>query len=121
MVSARVISRPRRASDEVAAVIAVGVARDSAQGQVTTSTASVAANAREGSTSIQAPATTAAASSTPPTNHDAQRSASRAMAGRSVCARSSSLTMPAITVSWPTASILTRAGRERLTDPQRTA
>ena len=115
--SARVTSSPRRARAAVAAVIAVGVASDSAQGQVTTRTARVVSNARLGSTSIHAPATHAATSSTPATNHDAQRSASLAIAGRSVWARSSSLTIPARTVSWPTAVTAMRSGLPVFSEP----
>ena len=54
MASARVTSTPSRASRVVAAASTAGVASDSAQGQVTTSTASTAANARDGSTRHQA-------------------------------------------------------------------
>ena len=104
----------------VAAVTAAGVASESAQGQVTTSTASVISKARAGSCVHHHQATAAAAASTAPTNQAAARSASRATAGFSAWARSSRRRMEASTVSSPTRSMRTTRGLSVLRAPPMT-
>ena len=113
----RVTSTPRRNSVPVAAVSAAGVASDSAHGQVTTSTATVIHSARDGSIAYHARATTAASTSSAPTNQRATRSASCAIFGFSVCARSIRRTMPASTVSCPTRPTRIVSGPFRFTAP----
>ena len=75
-------------------VIAVGVARDRAQGQVTTSTESVISKALSAPASHQPAQTTGASISTRPTNLPAMRSAIRATGGFSDCTRSRTRKMP---------------------------
>ena len=63
--------------------MAAGVASDSAQGQVTTSTARVASKARDGSNHSHSPATSSDSARIEPTNQAAARSAASATRGRS--------------------------------------
>ena len=90
--SARITSTPSWASRELAAAIAAGVASDSAQGHVATSTASIAGKARVGSISCQITPTSTVSNKMRTTNHDAMRSAASPRRGRSLCARSSKRT-----------------------------
>ncbi len=78
-------STPRASNRDCARAIAAGTAKASAQGQVATSTASVAGNALLGSTSHQATATSADSTSVAVTTRRAMASAQPAMAGR--CSR----------------------------------
>ena len=79
-------STPWRASNPAEVNIAVGVASDSAHGQVTTSTATAAISARDGSVGHQNTTAKAAASNTKIRNGFATRSASTARRGFSVAA-----------------------------------
>src|SRR5210317_1501139 len=67
----RVLSRPNLVKEPIAAVTAVGVASDKAQGQVTTNTARVISKAREGSCINQKPATKVAITNKPATKYAA--------------------------------------------------
>ncbi|OAD21068.1 hypothetical protein THIOM_003183 [Candidatus Thiomargarita nelsonii] len=113
----RVVNKPARVRVLVAAVIAVGVANDSAQGQVTTKTESVIASHASGSTYHQYTATPKANSSTPSTNHEATRSANWVSAGFSVWARSSKRKMCESTVSKPILSTCIFKGLSIFTVP----
>ena len=68
----RASTTPARASDPAAAANAAGVARDSAHGQDTTSSATVTGSARSGSNCHQTSAVPKASSSKAPTNHAAR-------------------------------------------------
>ena len=114
---ARVTSTPRRLRRTLAAATAAGVASDSAHGQVTTSTASVAAKARVGSNHSHSPATTAASTRITATNCTAARSASSAIGGRSACARSISAPMAASVESCARACATTWMAAPRFTLP----
>ncbi len=106
----RVVRRPRRVSRPVAVVRAAGVARPSAQGQVTTRTDTTIHNAFDGSITYQARPTARVISSSRPTNQAAARSASWPMRGFSLCARSSRRTIDASRVSAPSLSTRTTSG-----------
>ena len=84
--SMRRSSTPRCASACAAASNAAGVARDSAQGQVTISTDTATQIARGGSITLHATPPAAARTNTAQRNGPAQRSAQRAAAGRCVAA-----------------------------------
>ena len=88
-------STPRLASAPAVVSMAVGVASDSAQGQVTTSTATAAIKARAGSVRHQNAAAKTAASNTKARKGLAIRSASNARRGLSVAACAISATI------WP--------------------
>ncbi|VVN16601.1 hypothetical protein PS639_04069 [Pseudomonas fluorescens] len=103
----RVNNRPSLCKVPVAAVRAVGVARDKAHGQVATSIASTIQNARDESSSHQTRPMTAAAISDSSRNHCAARSAICASRGFSAWARSSRRTMADNRVSWPRARTCT--------------
>ena len=119
MASARVTSTPRRASLAVAAASATGVASDSAQGQVTTSTASTAGKARAGSTNHQHTAVATASTRITPTNQLAARSARRTSRGRSVRARSCSATMEASVELLTECTVTSVSGSPTFTLPPR--
>ncbi|MNE11384.1 hypothetical protein D3C80_1041380 [compost metagenome] len=103
----RVISRPSLCRVPVAAVSAVGVARDSAQGHVATSMASTIQNALAGSRYHHHRPMATAATSENSRNHCEARSAISARRGFSVWARSSRRTMAESRESWPRASTST--------------
>ena len=111
--SPRSASTPRRASAPCAAASAAGTASDSAQGQLTTSTASATSNARAGSCIRHHAYTAIAARISTVTNHPAMRSAVRAIGGRCSCARSTSRVSCDSRVSAPVRSTCSRAGRSR--------
>ncbi len=110
MASAFVTSTPCRASSPVAAASAAGIASENAHGQATTSTASVASKARDGSRLSQIAHTPPAAISTYRKNFAAARSAACATAGFCDCARRRSETMPDNNVSLPIAVTRTVSG-----------
>ena len=116
-VCPRVGRKPRRRSLTVADVIAVGVASDSAQGQVTTRTESVMSKALSAPASHQPIQTTGARISTRPTNLPAIRSAIMATRGFSDCTRSSTRRMPESRVWVPALTTLTSSGFSPFTLP----
>ena len=87
MTCARVMTKPNRRSAIAAAVIAIGVANDSAQGHDTTSTAMAVGSARAGSTNCHARNDAAAIARMAATKRCATQSASNATGGLSRVAR----------------------------------
>ena len=94
--------------------MAVGVASDSAQGQVTINTATAAINACAGSVCHQKAAAPNAASSTINKKGLATRSASSARRGLSLAARSISATICAYCVALPDCVMRTSTALDRL-------
>ncbi|CRM63890.1 hypothetical protein [Pseudomonas sp. 44 R 15] len=117
----RVSSNPRLCRVPVAAVRAVGVARDSAHGQVATSMANTIQNARDASNCHHTRPITAAAIRDASKNHCAARSAICARRGFSAWARSSRRTMADRRVSWPRARTSTVSTPSTLRVPAVTA
>ena len=115
--SARSASTPSFASPPCAAASAAGTASDSAQGQLTTSTASATSKARAGSCTRHHAYTAMATTISAPTNHAEMRSAARASGGRCSCARSTSRVSCDSRVSAPVRVTFRRAGRSRQTLP----
>ncbi|CRQ87724.1 hypothetical protein PAERUG_E16_London_17_VIM_2_04_14_03148 [Pseudomonas aeruginosa] len=117
----RVISRPSLCRLPVAAVSAVGVASDRAQGQVATSSDSTTQKARWWSTCHHSAPTAAATSRTMSRNHCATLSASSARRGLSAWARSSRRTMADRRLSSPRAPTSTVSGPSTFRVPPVTA
>ncbi|VVN63568.1 hypothetical protein PS687_04810 [Pseudomonas fluorescens] len=113
----RVSSSPSLCRVPVAAVRAVGVARDNAHGQVATSMASTIQNARDESSSHHSRPISAAAISEHSRNHCAARSAICARRGFSAWARSNRRTMADRRVSWPRARTSTVSAPSTLRVP----
>ena len=113
----RVTITPRRARLPTAAASAVGVASDSAHGQVTTSTATAVHSARAASVTAQYSAVAAATARTAATNHPAMRSAISTTCGRCAAARSVSRRICEARVASPARCTRITAGFKRLTAP----
>ena len=117
----RRIRKPRRRNSALATVRAVGVARERAQGQVTTSTERVTHRAREGSIHHQVAATSADTTSTAATKPLATRSAWVAIRGFSPWALATRSRMAPSRVCCPVLATRIPRGLSPLTVPALTA